>query len=223
MKANEPTFYAILEADPYLLPIIHSALSSHVSKGTCQIIKSPTMLPTQDHPLLQIRPYESLDLDHLLAHPTTSLANSYVIRKALIRKHYLWQTVSSWWVKHPDDQSLRGHVPLTVGFEVDYAEFLDEALLECWEMHESFAKEQREWWVLKPGMSDQGQCVRLFSSEDELRAIFEEWEENEASTDGEEEGEQEDGDPGDSGAGTMTSQLRHFIAQRYINPPLLFP
>lgn len=147
-------------------------------------------------------------------------------------------------MKHPNDTALKGHVPLTVAFEVDYAEFLDEALVECFEFHESFSKPQREWWVLKPGMSDQGQGIRLFSSEDELRAVFEEWEGAEGVDD---EDADEDNDNADEeaedtvtpasgtetpvlinnieriGAGTMTSQLRHFIAQRYIDPPLLFP
>ena len=111
---------------------------------------------------------------------------------------------------------------MTVAFEVDYAEFLDEALAECWELHESFAKKEREWWILKPSMSDQGHGVRLFSSEEELRVIFEEWEKDEESED---EGDT-DTPPAINGqnvigAGIMTSQLRHFIAQRYVHPPLL--
>lgn len=193
------------------MPIIHSALKSNLQPGSFTLIDHLSQLPQPDSPLLQIRPYESTEFDHLLAHPLTSLANSYIIRKALIRKHYLWQTVSSWWAKHPDDKTLKGHVPLTVTFELDYADFLDEALQECYELHESFEKEGREWWILKPAMSDQGQGVRLFSSEQELRAIFEEWE----SDTHDEEDESE-------AAGTMTSQLRHFVAQRYIERPLLF-
>ena len=109
--------------------------------------------------LLQIMPYEALDFQHHLAHPNTTLTNSYIIRKALIRKHYLWSTVSSWWSKHPEDTTLKNHVPLTVAFELDFAEFLDDALVECFELHESFAKDEEEWWVLKPAMSDQGQGV----------------------------------------------------------------
>ena len=106
---------------------------------------------------------------------------------------------------------------------MDYAEFLDEALVECWELHESRAKGrdgegEREWWILKPAMSDQGQGVRLFSSEEDLRAIFEEWE-GEGDDDAGEDGETDN--QGASGAATMTSQLRHFIAQKYIDPPLL--
>ena len=100
---------------------------------------------------------------------------------------------------------------------------MDEALAECWELHESFAKEEMEWWVLKPGMSDQGQGIRLFSSEKELQAIFEEWEGDESSDDDGDEAETPPRINGQDviGAGTMTSQLRHFIAQRYIHPPLL--
>lgn len=114
-------------------------------------------------------------------------------------------------------------MPLTVAFEVDYAEFLDEALAECWELHDSFTKEEREWWVLKPGMSDQGQGVRLFSSKEELRAIFEEWEAEEPESEQEDDPETPPAINGQDviSAGTITSQLRYFISQRYIHPPLL--
>lgn len=150
------------------------------------------------------------------------MANSYIIRKALIRKNFLHNTVTTWWSKHPNDTSLKGHVPLTVGFEVDYAEFLDEALVECWELHESWKKDEREWWILKPGMSDQGEGVRLFSTEEELKCIFEEWDGSD-SDDDDKDMETPPAINGSNviGAGTMTSQLRHFIAQRYIHPPLL--
>lgn len=76
-------------------------------------------------------------------------------------------------------------------------------------------------------MSDQGQGIRLFSSEEELRAIFEAWEDETCSEDDDDEGET-DTPPAINGrdvigAGTMTSQLRHFVAQRYIQRPLLLP
>lgn len=217
------TFYAIIEADDYLLPLIHFAVTRHFPSISYQLISSPSQLPSPSHSLLQIRPYESLDFDHLFANPTTSFANSYVIRKALIRKHYLWHTISSWWSKHPDDTTLKGHVPLTIHFELDFAEFLDEALVECFELHESFTNEEREWWVLKPAMSDQGQGIRLFNSEASLRSIFEEWEVNDDPEDSDED-ETPPAINGEDriGAGTMTSQLRHFVAQRYISRPLLF-
>ena len=220
-QAFDTSFYAIIDADSYVLPLIHSALSKSFPRHFYKYITSTTQLPHLTARLLQITPYESIDFTHVLEHPTTSLANSYIIRKALIRKNYLHNTVTSWWSKHPNDTDLKSHVPLTVAFEVDYAEFLDEALVECWELYESFAKEQPEWWVLKPGMSDQGQGIRLFSSEKELQAIFEEWEGDESDDEDETETPPNINGLDVIGAGTMTSQLRHFIAQRYIHPPLL--
>lgn len=221
--SSTPVFYVVIDAEPYVLPLIHSALSANFSTHSYEFLASLGQLPSYVNRLLQITPYESLDFAHLLKNPTTTLANSYIIRKALIRKHYLHQTISSWWSKHPDDTSLKGHVPLTVGFEVDYAEFLDEALLECWELKESWEQDEREWWILKPGMSDQGQGVRIFSSEGELRTIFAEWEADEPDSEDNEEAETLPAINGqdETGPGTMTSQLRHFIAQRYIHPPLL--
>jgi tubulin--tyrosine ligase len=86
-------------------------------------------------------------------------------------------------------------------------------LSESLEANEHLPPQDRKWWILKPGMSDRGQGIRLFSTMQELRGIFESWE---VDSDAEEE-EEEDGD----GDGVMTSQLRHFVAQSYIHPPLL--
>lgn len=220
-RSSTPVFYAVIDADPYVLPLIQSALSANFPTHSYEIFASLEQLPTHVNNSLQITPYESLDFARLLEHPTTTLANSYIIRKALIRKHFLHNTITSWWSKHPDDTNLKGHVPLTVDFELDYAEFMDEALLECWELQESWKREEREWWILKPGMSDQGQGVKLFSSEEELRSIFEEWEVPDSEDNEDVETRPAINGQDVIGAGTMTSQLRHFIAQRYIHPPLL--
>lgn len=196
-------------------------------KGThYQPISSLSELPDPSLPIFQYREYERLDFEHVMSHPSTSLANAYIIRKALIRKHYLSNTVANWISKHPDSV-LRNHFKPAVDFELDYAEFLDDALLEAYELRESLekneetAESEKEWWILKPGMSDRGQGIRLFNSEDQLREIFEEWEEDESD---DENGSER---PGDETAkdnhGVVTSQLRHFIAQPYIDPPLLLP
>lgn len=163
-----------------------------------------------------------------MSNSSTSLANAYIIRKALIRKHYLSTTIANWITKYPDSALKRGAKP-SVEFEVDYAEFLDDALVEAWELKESWAKneafgedekEKREWWILKPGMSDRGQGIRLFSTEEELTAIFEEWD-PESDDEEDEEDARSDADEKDEGDGIITSQLRHFVAQPYIHPPLL--
>ena len=176
-----------------------------------------------------------------MENPTASLCNAYIIRKALIRKHYLSTTVYNWVVKNPSS-ILTTNIKPSCDFELDYAEFLDDALVEAWELQESFKRnedkeaEEREWWILKPGMSDRGQGIRLFSTEEELQGIFEEWEAERPDSD--DEAENEDDHKGEEEAKSaskkgkqeevgddyiVTSHLRHFIAQPYIHPPLLVP
>ena len=95
-------------------------------------------------------------------------------------------------------------------FELDYADFLDEALMESeggdllkrvWEKNERLKNEGRpgevEWWILKPGMSDQATGIRVFESEDSLRRIFESWE-DEAQNEEEEEDEEVDDEDAES-------------------------
>ncbi|KAL9034592.1 MAG: hypothetical protein Q9214_006978, partial [Letrouitia sp. 1 TL-2023] len=172
-SATARLYAYIAYEDLYAQPMILSALSSTLSPSSYAMIPSLETLPNPTNNVLQITSYESIFFDHLLKYPFSSLANSYVIRKALIRKHYLAHTIQSWLAKHPTSV-LKEHVPLTVGFEVDYAEFLDEALIEAYELHEFFMRnEEREaggkdWWILKPSMSDRGQGIRLFSSQEEL-------------------------------------------------------
>lgn len=240
--STNPAFYALVDyEDDYVQPLLLSAFK----RLPCKLITALSSLPTPTAPLLQYRAYESLDFAHALSNPQTSLVNSYVIRKALIRKHYLSHTISSWLVKHPDS-ILKSHFKASVDFEIDYAEFLDEALVEAWELHESFTRNaelqqieqdlpddekerrgnEKEWWILKPGMSDRGQGIRLFSTLDELQGIFEDWDPDSDSDHddddarGEDE-EQKQKQTTSNTQGIITSHLRHFVAQPYIHPPLL--
>jgi hypothetical protein len=234
---DEPAFYSIVDSDdPYVQTLMEQALQRRLRKGQYQIISKLSALPSPSAPLFQYREYERLDFEHAMMNSTTSLANAYIIRKALIRKHYLSNTVANWVTKHPNSV-LRNHFKFAYDFELDYAEFLDEALLEAYELLDSLDRNEgkpeaeKEWWILKAGMSDRGQGIRLFNSEDQLREIFEEWEED----DSDEECESENADTGGmddqdqhldgkgDGQGVVTSQLRHFIAQPYIDPPLLLP
>jgi hypothetical protein len=187
--------------------------------------------------ILQIVQYEKIDFEYAASHPATTLVNSYMIRKALIRKHFLSSVVDNWSSKHPSS-ILKSNVKRAEAFEVDYAEFLDDALVEAFDLRASMdrneallegAAEEREWWILKPSMSDRGKGIRLFSSMEELQAIFDRWEEDMPDSDDEDEEEHvgSDADEDDGGAGgkdyITTSHLRHFVAQPYIDPPLLLP
>lgn len=96
--------------------------------------------------------------------------------------------------------------------------------------NEEKTPEERQWWILKPSMSDRGQGIRLFSTMEELKEVFENFEEEE-----EEGGDEDEGPVGEKKAegnetiptssnhntSVITNQMRHFICQKYIHPPLL--
>ena len=223
---DSKTYALVNYEDVYVQPLLLAALKKHIP--SLELITSLSQLPAPSAPCLQFVQYESIDWDHLMSHSSTALTNAYVIRKALIRKHYLSTTIANWVTKYPESL-LKKHVKPSVEFEVDYAEFLDDALVEAWELKESWARNEelaedddaREWWILKPGMSDRGQGIRLFSSEEELTAVFEEWDPESDDEEEEDDARSDAGAANDEGNGIITSQLRHFIAQPYIHPPLL--
>ena len=217
----------VIYENPYVQPLLLAALKSRLPPELLVLIESKAELPTSSAKYLQWLQYESIDYEHLMQHSTSTLANSYIIRKAIIRKHYLSSTVNHWLAKRPDS-ALAKHVKPSVEFEVDYAEFLDDALVEAWELKESWQRnatltegDEKEWWILKPGMSDRGQGIRLFSSEEELTSIFEQWDLSEDEDEEEDEEIEGDRQPDSTSNGIMTSHLRHFVAQPYIHPPLL--
>ncbi|GAP91243.1 putative 5 3 -nucleotidase [Rosellinia necatrix] len=272
-------FYALIAyEDAYVHPLIMSALEASFPPGSFTVISKPPdtikdeaiplvrLLPTPEANVLQITPYEAIDWDFVAAHPQTCLVNSYMLRKALIRKHYLASTVEHWVAKRPLSV-LKDHVKRSEAFEVDYAEFLDDALVEAFDLRASLERNEAfllndgkgedegalkekakegegiEWWILKPGMSDRGQGIRLFCTMAQLQGIFDEWEAERPDSEDEDEDEEEeeeedegkdgdgertkgdDGDDGEEGGGDYitASQLRHFVAQPYVDPPLLLP
>ncbi|KAH8903189.1 sure-like protein [Coniochaeta sp. PMI_546] len=217
--------------DDYVQPLLLDALTSLFSNR--YTLLGPTsslasIVPDSTTPkILQIAQYEKIDFEYAASHPQTTLVNSYMIRKALIRKHFLSSVVDNWVSKHPES-ILKTNVKRAEAFEVDYAEFLDDALVEAFDLRASLERneeadkpEEREWWILKPSMSDRGQGIRLFSTMEDLQGIFDRWEEDMPDSDEEdEEGEEEEEEGKDY---ITTSHLRHFVAQPYIHPPLLLP
>ncbi|KAL1714848.1 tubulin-tyrosine ligase family-domain-containing protein [Schizophyllum commune] len=154
-----------------------------------------------DNKLLQWSTYD--DMDHELTHIRRSsvLASSYIIRKALIRKHFLSRTIHAYLTKHPDS-ILKEASPRTYEIEISYADELDEIFAdELYDLEQDL--EQGRWWILKPGMADRGNGIRLFNSREALTKIFEDFED-----DSEDEDEEKD-----VGTGVVTSQLRHFVVQ----------
>ena len=158
-------------------------------------------IPTHYDRLVQWSTYDAIA--HELAHadPANVLVSSYTIRKALIRKHFLSRCLQSYVVKHPDS-ILKTAVPRTWDIDISFADDLDEMWADdLWDLGvelDSTAK----WWILKPGMADRGNGIRLFDSKDALRRIF----------NGFETGSDEDSEGPDQTA-VITSQLRHFVLQ----------
>lgn len=243
-------FHALIAyEDAYVHPLIVSAVETLFPPESFTILSKPldtpkdeaiplaNLLPNPEANVLQITPYEAIDWDFVTAHPETCLVNSYMLRKALIRKHYLAATVEQWVAKRPQSV-LKDHIKRSEAFEVDYAEFLDDALVETFDLRASLERNETllsntddagerkgeeaakgiEWWILKPGMSDRGQGIRLFCTMAQLQDIFDGWEAERPDSE-----DEDDENKNDGGDYITTSQLRHFVAQPYIDPPLLLP
>ena len=152
-EKKKPQVYALIDYDDeYVQPLIVAAMESLLPAGSFTLVKPPSswsksspeialpdLIAELNAKVLQIMPYESIDFDFASSHPDTCLVNSYVIRKALIRKHFLSATVDNWVAKHPDSV-LKTHVKRSEAFEVDFAEFLDDALIEAFDLRESLDK-----------------------------------------------------------------------------------
>lgn len=189
---------------PYTTSLIHGALANQYP--AVQIVSS-----FPDHstaPLLQWSTYDDIAHERTLADSRTVLASSYTFRKALIRKHFLNNTVQSYLSKHPASCLALG-VPQTWALEISWAEELDDMWTdELWDLGEKLdSGEGGRWFILKPSMADRGMGIRLFESKDALRAIFEQFE------DDSDDDEDIQGDDDRDQTNVVASQLRHFVVQ----------
>jgi len=159
--------------------------------------------------LLQWSTYDAIDHDLTHSAPSGSkvLSSSYIIRKALIRKHYLSRCIHNYLTKH-SHSVLRSAVPQTWDIDLSFADELDEMWSDdLFDLGQELDKaDPEQWWMLKPGMADRGMGIRLFHSKNDLTKIFEEFE----LSDSEEETEKDHQGPDTAVA---TSQLRHFVIQ----------
>lgn len=157
-------------------------------------------------PLIQWAAYDAIDHELTLSKPSLVCSSSYIIRKAIIRKHYLHRCIQAYVTKHPDCL-LKLCVPRTWDIEISFADELDDMWSdELWDLSVELEKPQTMWWILKPGMADRGMGIRLFSSKSELQRILDSFEEQ-SNTDSD-CGSEECGD-----TNIIISQLRHFVIQ----------
>lgn len=152
-----------------------------------------------------------------LTNPKSSFINVYPNDDALTRKNYLSRIIDYWVAKRPES-ILKNHVPLTIQLDLDYAEYIEYSLAEadsfelCQSMETNSDKElsARDWWVLKPALTDCGYGIRIFSTMTDLVGCL----------------ESSESDGGDSLSieeqRIPSSLLREFVAQRYLTSmPLL--
>lgn len=241
--SNDPVFNITVDQNSYLYPHIKSAISTKFPNS--QII---SVLPsdqdkepkpsTENQLTVHYGEYEDLDFDRLSTDPNY-FGCSYIYRKGIIRKHFLSHTIAMYTAKHPDSILVQA-APETFQLQVDYAEFLDDSLDESFELRRELEineeNEVRKSYILKPGMSDKGQGIRIFQTIAGLQRIFDEFEEDETETDDDEDEDEDKNNDvadnmknlsisNDSGYdnNVITSQLRHFIVQEYYDSPLLLP
>ena len=108
------------------------------------------------------------------------LINAYPNSDALARKDCLARVVDYWTTKRPNSV-LKSHSPITVRLNLDYSEYVDDALaaaddltlLYSLEDNENKDASEREWWILKPALLDCGAGIRIFSTIDELASHLE--------------------------------------------------
>lgn len=191
-------------AAPLTNSLVLKALSSLESKTTTK-----TLPPSLAGKTLQWSSYDSMDHSLSLEHPETVLSSSYTFRKSLIRKHFLARTIRSYTTKNPTS-SLSKAVPQSWEIEINFVDELDEMWTdELYDLGEIL--DAGRWCILKPGMADRGNGIRIFGSKDALQRIFEEFEENSS----------EEEDEYTSDTAVVTSQLRHFVIQEYLPRPML--
>ena len=231
-SSSPPSFFVTWPSAPLTDYLVRKALLS------LPAIKSGSIHPTlpQSHTYRKLIQWSTYDaIDHVLTHTDRDdvLSSSYIIRKALIRKHFLSRCIHSYLTKHPYSV-LRASVPKTWDIEISFADELDELWAdELWDLSEVLDRDEHasepvgtdigKWWILKPGMADRGMGIRLFNSKESLRRTLEEFDdESESATGGgkSEEGN-DDNDDGHGAAATTAagdasiaiSQLRHFVIQ----------
>jgi tubulin---tyrosine ligase len=206
----DPLFYVSWPSAPLTESLVRKALLALPNVNTASI---HSIQPQCFSHLIQWSSYDEIDhaLTHSAHHDVRS--SSYVIRKALIRKHFLSHCIHSYLTKHPGSV-LRTAVPKTWEIEISFADELDDLWVdELWDLSDVLDKliaSDNRWWILKPGMADRGMAIRLFNSKECLRRVFEEFDDDDRGGEGDDDG---DLAAADDNTSIAISQLRHFVIQ----------
>ncbi|CAF1392125.1 unnamed protein product [Rotaria magnacalcarata] len=156
--------------------------------------------------------YEELDFDMLYRLTKESnnkkfLANSYCIRKGLLRKANFAMFVRKHLAKQPNSV-LRDHYPETHIVDLIHPDYLDEALNEAFELRDTLEANTQENtdpipFILKASILDKASELLIFYTQSELEEFFT---------------RKYDDDDDES-----IANVREWIVQRYIKNPKLLP
>ncbi|KAH7586362.1 TTL domain profile [Nakaseomyces glabratus] len=206
---DESVAVLTIPRNSYIYEPLQQSIARHLH---IPILDSLDAAPSGKGKVFQYGDYEDFDLDRVMD-SQNYLVNSYIYRKAIIRKHYLSHTIQRYVSKHPGSILKKAYME-SYTIDLDYAEFLDDALDENWELRQELEKNDR-WWIVKPSMSDKAQGIRVFKTIEDLQNVFDSFDEE----DTDEEIDEETVDDNK----IIISQLRHFIIQEYMADPLLLP
>jgi tubulin--tyrosine ligase len=223
----DPLFFVKWPSAPLTESLVRKALLTLPNVNSASIY---SIRPQSFSNLIQWSSYDEIDhtLTHSAHHDDVQVrSSSYVIRKALIRKHFLSHCIHSYLTKNPDSV-LRTAVPTTWEIEISFADELDDLWAdELWDLSGILDKlsiaspssppgpeTDDRWWILKPGMADRGMGIRLFNSKDGLRRVLEEFDDDDTSGDPEGDNDDDmDGATAHNNTSVVISQLRHFVIQ----------
>ena len=217
MTATNPAPIAVLvdRRDSFLSNHILSALRCQMPQGSYKVVDS--LEETYNGRTLQFLDpaYATAAVDWNRVRSTGGLVSMYQECDALTLKHRLDWTVRAWVSKHPHS-ILKTNMPISATLDIDYADFLDEALdrEEAGDLrarllaNEGKVTNLRDWWILKPSFADNRTGIGMFASRDDLAAIFRKWERDEDEAE-------------DDVTSVTASALRYFVAQSYVHPPFI--
>jgi tubulin--tyrosine ligase len=191
-------------------------LTESLVRNALAIVDSVSVHSSLVRPNSKLIQWSSYDeIDHGLIHSDhpNVLSSSYVIRKALIRKHFLSHCIRAYLTKRPDSV-LQTTVPKTWEIDIAFADGLDDLWAdELWDLSDILASPETDhdrWYILKPGMADRGMGIRVFNSKETLRRILEEF--DDSCSDGNGDGDMAV-DETVRNTSVAISQLRHFVIQ----------
>ena len=231
----DPLFFVNWPSAPLTESLVRKALLALPNVNSASIY---SIRPQSFSNLIQWSSYDEIDhaLTHSAHHDDIQVrSSSYVIRKALIRKHFLSRCIHSYLTKNPDSV-LRTAVPTTWDIEISFADELDDLWAdELWDLSGILDKSTASpsppeaddrWWILKPGMAGKPLWrwgSELFNSKDGLRRVLEQFDDDDTSGDPEGDDDDDmDGATAHDNTSIVISQLRHFVIQASNGPGFLF-